>query len=113
MNADIRHKETGTILFKLLITSPTNSVGAPIGTARVCGFASIACDAATVGPLARKRDILLKNDPSPRSGQLKSKRHRTQPIAVKNTFVSYLLWVVGGFGVLGLHRFYLGRWVSG
>ena len=32
---------------------------------------------------------------------------------MKNTFVSYLLWLVGGFGVLGLHRFYLGRWVTG
>jgi TM2 domain-containing membrane protein YozV len=32
---------------------------------------------------------------------------------VKSTAVAYLLWVVGGFGVLGLHRFYLGRWVTG
>jgi TM2 domain-containing membrane protein YozV len=32
---------------------------------------------------------------------------------VKNVIVAYLLWLVGGFGVLGLHRFYLGRWVSG
>lgn len=32
---------------------------------------------------------------------------------MKNTFVSYLLWLLGGFGVLGLHRFYLGRWVTG
>ncbi|MHC4179916.1 MAG: NINE protein [Planctomycetota bacterium] len=32
---------------------------------------------------------------------------------MKSTAVAYLLWVVGGFGVLGLHRFYLGRWVSG
>ena len=27
--------------------------------------------------------------------------------------MSYLLWLVGGCGVLGLHRFYLGRWVTG
>jgi len=32
---------------------------------------------------------------------------------VKSTFVSYLLWILGGLGVLGLHRFYLGRWVTG
>jgi TM2 domain-containing membrane protein YozV len=32
---------------------------------------------------------------------------------VKSTAVSYLLWILGGLGVLGLHRFYLGRWVSG
>ncbi len=27
--------------------------------------------------------------------------------------MAYLLWLLGGFGVLGLHRFYLGRWPSG
>jgi TM2 domain-containing membrane protein YozV len=32
---------------------------------------------------------------------------------VKNTLVAYLLWLVGGFGILGLHRFYLGRWITG
>ena len=32
---------------------------------------------------------------------------------MKSTPVTYLLWVLGGFGVLGLHRFYLGRWVTG
>jgi TM2 domain-containing membrane protein YozV len=32
---------------------------------------------------------------------------------VKSTVVTYLLWILGGFGLLGLHRFYLGRWVSG
>jgi len=32
---------------------------------------------------------------------------------VKSVAVSYLLWILGGFGVLGLHRFYLGRWVTG
>jgi len=32
---------------------------------------------------------------------------------VKSVPVAYLLWLLGGFGVLGLHRFYLGRWVSG
>ena len=32
---------------------------------------------------------------------------------MKSTAVTYLLWVVGGFGVLGLHRLYLGRWVTG
>jgi len=32
---------------------------------------------------------------------------------VKSTAVSYLLWFLGGFGVLGLHRLYLGRWVTG
>jgi TM2 domain-containing membrane protein YozV len=32
---------------------------------------------------------------------------------VKSTAVTYLLWFLGGFGILGLQRFYLGRWVSG
>jgi len=32
---------------------------------------------------------------------------------VKSIVVTYLLWLLGGFGVLGLHRFYLGRWVTG
>lgn len=32
---------------------------------------------------------------------------------MKHTFVGYLLWLLGGFGILGLHRFYLGRWVTG
>ena len=32
---------------------------------------------------------------------------------MKSVVVTYLLWILGGFGVLGLHRFYLGRWVSG
>jgi TM2 domain-containing membrane protein YozV len=32
---------------------------------------------------------------------------------VKNTLLAYLLWLLGGCGVLGLHRFYLGRWISG
>ena len=32
---------------------------------------------------------------------------------MKNTLLAYLLWFLGGFGVLGLHRFYLGRWVTG
>jgi TM2 domain-containing membrane protein YozV len=32
---------------------------------------------------------------------------------VKSTTITYLLWLLGGFGVLGLHRFYLGRWVTG
>ena len=34
-------------------------------------------------------------------------------IVVKSTAITYLLWVVGGLGVLGLHRFYLGKWKSG
>ena len=32
---------------------------------------------------------------------------------MKSVLVSYLLWILGGFGVLGLHRFYLGRWPTG
>jgi TM2 domain-containing membrane protein YozV len=32
---------------------------------------------------------------------------------VKSNFVAYLLWVLSGFGALGFHRFYLGRWVTG
>ena len=32
---------------------------------------------------------------------------------MKSIPVSYLLWILGGFGVLGLHRLYLGRWVTG
>jgi len=38
---------------------------------------------------------------------------QAQIVAVKSTVVTYLLWILGGFGVLGLQRFYLGRWVSG
>ena len=26
-----------------------------------------------------------------------------------STFIAYLLWLVGGFGTLGFHRFYLGK----
>ena len=43
----------------------------------------------------------------------KSQRRPPECIAMKSTFVTYLLWLLGGFGFLGLHRFYLGRWVSG
>jgi TM2 domain-containing membrane protein YozV len=32
---------------------------------------------------------------------------------MKNTIVTYLLWLLSGMGILGLHRFYLGRWISG
>ena len=32
---------------------------------------------------------------------------------MKSVVVTYLLWFLGGFGILGLHRFYLGRWVTG
>ena len=32
---------------------------------------------------------------------------------MKSLVISYLLWFLGGFGVLGLHRFYLGRWITG
>jgi TM2 domain-containing membrane protein YozV len=32
---------------------------------------------------------------------------------VKKTWITYLLWILGGFGVLGFQRFYLGRWVTG
>ena len=32
---------------------------------------------------------------------------------MKSTSLAYLLWFIGGFGLLGLHRFYLGRWPSG
>lgn len=32
---------------------------------------------------------------------------------MKSIFVTYLLWLLGGFGFLGLHRFYLGKWFSG
>ena len=32
---------------------------------------------------------------------------------MKKTAVTYLLWCAGGLGLLGLHRFYLGRWVTG
>ncbi len=27
--------------------------------------------------------------------------------------MAYFLWFGGVFGILGLHRFYLGRWVTG
>lgn len=32
---------------------------------------------------------------------------------MKSTPITYLLWLAGGLGVLGLHRFYLGRWITG
>lgn len=32
---------------------------------------------------------------------------------MKSTLLAYLLWFLGGCGVLGIHRFYLGRWVTG
>jgi TM2 domain-containing membrane protein YozV len=32
---------------------------------------------------------------------------------VKSTTITYFLWILGGCGILGLHRFYLGRWVTG
>lgn len=32
---------------------------------------------------------------------------------MKKTSISYLLWILGAFGAFGLHRFYLGRWVTG
>lgn len=32
---------------------------------------------------------------------------------MKSAGVAYLLWLIGGFGVLGLHRFYAGKVVSG
>ncbi len=32
---------------------------------------------------------------------------------MKSTRVAYLLWFLGGLGILGLHRFYLGRWPTG
>lgn len=32
---------------------------------------------------------------------------------MKSTWVAYLLWFLGGLGILGLHRFYLGRWPTG
>ena len=32
---------------------------------------------------------------------------------MKSTPVAYLLCVIGFFGFAGLHRFYLGKWVTG
>ncbi len=32
---------------------------------------------------------------------------------MKSTRVAYLLWFLVGLGILGLHRFYLGRWPTG
>ena len=32
---------------------------------------------------------------------------------MKHSWLAYSLWLLGGFGVLGLHRFYLNRWPSG
>jgi TM2 domain-containing membrane protein YozV len=32
---------------------------------------------------------------------------------MKSKLLAYILWVVGIFGWLGLHRFYLGKYVSG
>jgi hypothetical protein len=33
--------------------------------------------------------------------------------AVYSTFLAYLLWFIGGFGTLGFHRFYLGKFGTG
>lgn len=30
-----------------------------------------------------------------------------------STGIAYFLWLISGFGVLGFHRFYLGKWGSG
>jgi len=35
----------------------------------------------------------------------------TTPVAPKSILVGYLLWFF--LGVLGVHRFYTGRWVTG
>jgi len=32
---------------------------------------------------------------------------------VYSTFLAYLLWFIGGFGTLGFHRFYLGKFGTG
>jgi TM2 domain-containing membrane protein YozV len=32
---------------------------------------------------------------------------------VFSTGLAYLLWLISGFGVLGFHRFYLGKWRTG
>jgi TM2 domain-containing membrane protein YozV len=32
---------------------------------------------------------------------------------MKSAVVAYVIWLLGGCGVLGLHRFYLGRWITG
>ena len=32
---------------------------------------------------------------------------------MKSVPVAYLLWFLGALGALGLHRFYLGRWITG
>ena len=32
---------------------------------------------------------------------------------MKSSAISYLLWILGLGGLLGFHRFYLGRWVTG
>lgn len=51
---------------------------------------------------------------APASGKgQKSSACLAQIVAVKSVAVTYLLWILGCFGVLGLHRFYLGRWVTG
>ena len=50
--------------------------------------------------------------PASGTGQ-KSSTSPAQIVTVKSVAVTYLLWILGGFGVLGLHRFYLGRWVTG
>jgi TM2 domain-containing membrane protein YozV len=33
--------------------------------------------------------------------------------APRQVTIAYLLWLGGFFGLAGLHRFYMGRWVSG
>lgn len=32
---------------------------------------------------------------------------------LKSATTAYILWLIGGFGLLGLHRFYLGSWKTG
>ena len=32
---------------------------------------------------------------------------------MRSTPISYLLWLLGLFGVCGIHRFYNGKWITG
>ncbi|MDG1480186.1 MAG: TM2 domain-containing protein [Myxococcota bacterium] len=37
----------------------------------------------------------------------------TALVPKKNSTIAYLMWLAGFVGISGLHRIYMGRWISG
>jgi hypothetical protein len=99
---DISHLKNG--VFKRVSIHLGSAGGRPSGRRREAGQMAVP---------SGKLGILTQLPTRSAIRPLKSQRPQTQSIAVKSTLVTYLLWLFGGFGVLGLHRFYLGRWLTG